>query len=243
MDSTANALIDLQGVSFFAGGSLILTEVFGQVEKGDVLFIAGKSGSGKSTLLKIMAGLQYQTTGSVKIHGVDLKAALNEELLELHAKSGFVFQDSALISNLTIYDNLALPLRYRGELRESEIRVKIDSILTRFDLDDDRNNRPAALSMGERKMAGIARSLVTDPSLIYMDEPLASLDISRVHQVKEVLNECIKNKVTMVIIAHELEFLAEYAKRIWVIKNHTIAKDISMALEPNFVAQLESEII
>lgn len=218
-------VLEAAGVGVTLGGRPILTGVDLTVRAGEVLFIAGKSGSGKSTLLRVLSGLAYPTAGRVKLFGTDLVEALNDDLLDLHARAGFVFQDSALISNLTLFDNLALPHRYRGEKTEAEIRAMIDTALVDADLEDDRNNRPAALSMGERKIAAILRALLMEPDLLFLDEPLASLDVERVKFAESLFRKAVDRGVTLVVVAHESDFVGRMAKRIVTIQQGRITHD------------------
>ncbi|MBN8218111.1 MAG: ATP-binding cassette domain-containing protein [Spirochaetes bacterium] len=211
----ANEIIQCQHVGFSAGGTTILHDLHAAVPAGEVLFIAGKSGCGKSTIMRIMAGLNYPTSGDVLMRGLSLRKAFNHQLMANHAQNGYVFQDNALISNLTIFDNIALPLRYNERGTEAEIREQVDKILETFDLVDDRMNRPAALSMGEMKMAALARAVITKPTLLFMDEPIASLDRVRVEMVKEEVRVLRQTGTTFVIIAHEADFADEFATRIW----------------------------
>ncbi|MBL8992581.1 MAG: ATP-binding cassette domain-containing protein, partial [Spirochaetia bacterium] len=131
------AVLEFANVGFAVPRTAILKDVSFTVQSGEAVFISGKSGAGKSTLLKLAAGIQYQTSGDIFIQGVSLKAANNAQLLELHAQSGYLFQDSALISNMTIFDNLALPLRYHNLGTEYEIRQRVEGLLDRMDLMED----------------------------------------------------------------------------------------------------------
>jgi ABC-type transporter Mla maintaining outer membrane lipid asymmetry ATPase subunit MlaF len=225
----ANEIIQCQHVGFSAGGAQILHDFHSEVRLGDVLFIAGKSGCGKSTIMRIMAGLNYPTAGDVVMRGVSLRKAFSHELMANHAQNGYVFQDNALISNLTIFDNIALPLRYNERGTESEICEQVDKLLETFDLEEDRMNRPAALSMGEMKMAALARAVITRPTLLFMDEPIASLDRVRVEMVKQEVRVLRETGTTFVIIAHEADFADEFATRIWYMEKGRLVNDWSAA--------------
>ena len=226
------AILEFRDVGFAVPRSNILKNVNFSVESGESVFLSGKSGAGKSTLLKLAAGIQYQTSGDIMIQGVSLKAANNAQLLDLHVQSGYLFQDSALISNMTIFDNLALPLRYHNRGTEYEIRERVEGLLERMDLMEDRNNRPAALSMGEQRVAGLARALIMSPPLIYMDEPLANLDRVRVQLVKTIMRELVAQGTTLVVISHEAEFVREFASRFWLLAAGTIDKDLRFTEDP-----------
>lgn len=226
------AVLEFRNVAFTVPRTSILKDLSFLVSSGEAVFISGKSGAGKSTLLKLAAGIQYQTAGDIFIQGVSLKAANNAQLLELHAQSGYLFQDSALISNMTIFDNLALPLRYHNLGTEYEIRQRVEGLLERMDLMDDRNNRPAALSMGEQRVAGLARAIIMSPPLLYMDEPLANLDRVRVQLVKAIMRELVAQGTTLMVISHEVEFVKEFASRFWLLSAGTIERDLKFAEDP-----------
>lgn len=223
----ASEIIHCQHVGFSAGGTQILHDIHTEVRAGEVLFIAGKSGCGKSTLMRIMAGLNYPTTGDVVMRGVSLRKAMNHELMANHAQNGYVFQDNALISNLTIFDNIALPLRYNERGTEAEIAERVETLLETFDLVEDRMNRPAALSMGEMKMAALARAVITRPTLLFMDEPIASLDRVRVEMVKQEVRVLRETGATFVIIAHEADFADEFATRVWYMDKGRLVENWS----------------
>ncbi len=227
-----SAILEFKNVGFAVPRTSILKNLSFVVEKGESVFLSGKSGAGKSTLLKLAAGIQYQTSGDIFIQGVSLKAANNAQLLELHVHSGYLFQDSALISNMTIFDNLALPLRYHNLGTEYEIRMRVEGLLERMDLLDDRNNRPAALSMGEQRVAGLARAIIMNPPLIYMDEPLANLDRVRVQLVKTIMRELIAQGTTLLVISHEADFVKDFATRFWLLADGTIQRDLPLVENP-----------
>jgi ABC-type methionine transport system ATPase subunit len=212
-------IIDLKDVCFHLPSTKILNNITATVYNGDVVFIVGKSGCGKSTLLKLTSCLSYPTSGSIIQKGIDLRNATQTELINLHRDDGYIFQDCALISNLTIFDNLALPLRYYELHSEDEIKNIIYNICETMNLMDDINNRPAALSMGEQKLAAIARALLNKPSLLFCDEPLASLDVGAQRKIKEIFKEQTSNNVTFMIVSHDLDFIKEFATRLWVIEN------------------------
>lgn len=236
-------LIDCKNIDFVVGPTPILQGIQVQVFPGDIIFIAGKSGCGKSTLMKSLAGLQYPSKGDIILRGVSFRAALNHQLLEYHHQNGYLFQDNALISNLTVYDNIALPLRFQGHLSEAAIKERVMGLIHHFELDDDTTNRPAALSMGEAKMCALARAIAHKPNLLFMDEPIASLDRGRVEMMKHEVRELHEAGTTFVIIAHETEFAAEFATRIWHMDKGRLIQDIhAETLGPNKMQALEAII-
>lgn len=219
-------ILELVDCNYNIGPASILKNINGAIYPGEVVFLVGKSGSGKSTLLKLLAGLIYPSSGDIRIRGLSLKKAKNTDLIDLNKKSGFVFQDNALISNMTIYDNIKLPMEYHEVASPKQMDRKIKALLQSMDLSDDTYKRPSGLSFGEQKMAAIARVMVTHPDLIYLDEPFANLDMQRVKYLEQIVNNWRLKKTSLVIVAHELPFIEKFADRIWVIRDQKLTYDI-----------------
>lgn len=171
--------VKLDRVTFIRNNRKILNDITLEFPIGKTSVIIGPSGCGKSTLLKIAAGLIPPTAGKVFVDGENLLSMNKKELLDFRKKSGFVFQDAALWANKSVYDNISLPLQVHfPEMEREEMDEKIRSILRAVGYTDSILLRPAQLSNGERKMVSLARALVTEPELIYMDTPLTLVDPS-----------------------------------------------------------------
>ncbi|MFW5745090.1 MAG: ABC transporter ATP-binding protein [Spirochaetota bacterium] len=187
--------------------------------------IMGPSGSGKSTLLKAAAGLAVPERGSVDILGVDPAHASDRDLETLRSRTGFVFQDGALWQNMTLYGNLALPLQYhRPDLDSGAVRERVLQLArelratTRLDL------RPSQVSAGERKVVSFARAIVTDPELLYMDEPTTSVDTERVDLLIRKLRELKERKVTIVSVTHNARIASQIADYVVVMQEGRILR-------------------
>lgn len=200
--------------------------------------IMGPSGSGKSTLLKAAAGLAVLDHGSVEILGVDPAHAPDGELEALRSHNGFVFQDGALWQNMTLYGNLALPLQYHfPDLDAAAVRERVMRLArelratTRLDL------RPAQVSAGERKVVSFARAIVTEPELLFMDEPTTSVDTERVNLLIRKLRGLKDRRVTIVSVTHNARIASQIADYVLVVKEGRILrfgslKEVSRSGDP-----------
>jgi phospholipid/cholesterol/gamma-HCH transport system ATP-binding protein len=192
-------------------------------QRGRLIAITGPSGCGKSTLLKISAGLINPDSGKVFINGMDILNISRPALLQMRRELAFVFQDAALLSNLTVYNNIALPLRYHYNPPEEEVDKKVTEILRTFDLEDEKNNLPAQLSMGQRKLASFARGLIMEPNLIFFDEPVAGIDaIAREKMVNKILPLRDNPEITLIMVSHNLDFIKSSADYIALIYNNRL---------------------
>lgn len=187
--------------------------------------IMGPSGSGKSTLLKAAAGLSVPDTGRVEILGVDPAQASDREIEELRRHNGFVFQDGALWQNLTLYENLALPLQFHfAELGEVEIRRRIGVLLRELGATAGLSLRPSQVSAGECKIVSFARAIIGDPELIFMDEPTTSVDTERVDLLIRKLRELKQRKRTIIAVTHNARIASQIADHLVVMKEGRILK-------------------
>jgi phospholipid/cholesterol/gamma-HCH transport system ATP-binding protein len=169
-------VLEIRDLFFAFDGRVIFQGLNFGLRRGEIYVVIGASGSGKSVLLKLCSGLLAPETGSVEIERVDLATASKEALQALRVKMGLVFQDAALISNMSIFDNVALPLRYHTGLREPEVQARASEKMDLFELDRKYDRSiPAQLSLGMRKRAALARALVLEPELLYLDEPATGL--------------------------------------------------------------------
>ncbi|MFW6313717.1 MAG: ABC transporter ATP-binding protein [Spirochaetota bacterium] len=187
--------------------------------------IMGPSGSGKSTLLKAAAGLGVPDAGHVEILGVDPAKASDRDIEALRKRNGFVFQDGALWQNLTLYQNLALPLQYHyAELGEPEIRRRIDVLLRELGATARLTLRPSQVSAGERKIVSFMRAIIGDPRLIFMDEPTTSVDTERVDLLIRKLRELKQRRRTIIAVTHNARIASQIADHLVVMKKGRILR-------------------
>lgn len=184
------------------------------LDEGEFVAIVGESGSGKSTLLYILAGIDKPSEGSVELLGQDLCNAPDEEIARMRRRDfSFVYQFDNLVPNLTVYENVTLPLML-DKKKESEYKARVDEILQYLGIEKRKDAYPRQLSGGEQQRVAIARALATNPKIIFLDEPTGSLDKERGRQVMELLKDINKNRgVALVMVTHSPSH-AEYASRI-----------------------------
>jgi phospholipid/cholesterol/gamma-HCH transport system ATP-binding protein len=180
----------------------ILENVNFSLEKGDVFCISGKSGDGKTSLLRLIAGLEKAKAGEISLFGEPVKKNDWNALSMAQKGVGFVFQNNALISDLTVKENIAIPLRYHKRGTEEEIEQKVNRALLLMLASSFANDYPFSLSLGMRKRVAIARSWALDAKILLLDEPTAGLDKnSRTNMLSllENLRELYKTTIIMVI--------------------------------------------
>ena len=156
--------------------SHVLKDIDLCVKEGEFISIMGPSGSGKSTLLYLLGGLDMPTEGSVSINGIDLSTLKDKQLCAMRNEEvGFVFQFYNLVPNLSVEDNIALPLMIAGKKR-SEYKDRLNDVLKIIGMENKRKLTPRELSGGQQQRVAIARALVFDPKIIFLDEPIGNLD-------------------------------------------------------------------
>ena len=176
-----------------------------QVKQGEILCIAGASGQGKSSLLRVIAGLEKPLKGEITLFGEPISPQHHNALHIARKGVGYVFQNCALISNLRVCDNIALPLRYHGLGSEEEIQVKVQRALQLMMIEDLGQQFPFSLSMGMKKRVAVARAWAMDPSLLLMDEPTAGLDNTNRRNLLPLIENLRElYKTTILIVTHDL---------------------------------------
>ncbi|MEM5546064.1 ABC transporter ATP-binding protein [Pseudoalteromonas fuliginea] len=172
------------------------------VKEGDFLAIMGPSGCGKSTLLSILGMLDSPTSGSFEFAGTDIAGYSEKQLAELRKASiGFVFQSFNLIDELTVYQNVELPLQYQ-KISKSERKERVETILKRVGIDHRGDHLPQQLSGGQQQRVAVARALVINPKLILADEPTGNLDSKNGDEVMAMLRELNKEGTTVIMVTH-----------------------------------------
>ncbi len=216
--------VTLESVVVTRGDLTILNRATAHFPAGKVCAILGKAGSGKSMILKTAAGLSVFDSGKVLVGNQDLALLSVREERAFQRYSGFMFQDAALWANQTVYDNLGLPLAVHEPRLPKEWRDRrIKDIARLVGCADRLHIRPASLSMGEQKLAGLARALILDPPLYFMDEPTASLDDAAVTKVIGLLEELRRLGRTMLVVTHDPLVVAGVADYICVVSRGVVS--------------------
>ena len=202
-----------------------LDDVSFQVPRGQVCCIVGTSGSGKSTLLNQLAGLEKPSRGQVLIGKYNISAFSENQLARFRQKHiGFVFQSYNLMASMTALDNVALPLIFRGVAKDKRLR-SARKILQEVGLGGRMEHTPSQMSGGQQQRVGIARAFVSDPKIIFADEPTGNLDSRTTDEVMQMMVRlCHQNNQTLILVTHDRS-LAEYADRILTISDGNIVKD------------------
>lgn len=216
IDSFDTPLVDTRAVSVRFESQLILHEIDLQIPRGQTLAIIGESGCGKTVLMKTLVGLIRPTSGQVNFDGKDLVKMSPQELTQTRKRFGFVFQNAALFDSMTIFDNVAFPIRQHETASESEIESRVMQNLAEVGLPAEvAKKRPSELSGGMRKRVGLARALILHPELVVYDEPTTGLDPI----MSDVINELIlgtrrRYPVTSVVVTHDMRTARKVANRV-----------------------------
>nr|WP_207742239.1 MULTISPECIES: ABC transporter ATP-binding protein [Clostridia] len=185
-----------------------------EIQKGEFCAIVGTSGSGKSTLLNMLAGLEKPTKGEVVISGCHLERMNEEQLVSFRRRRvGFIFQAYQLIASMDAEENVALPLSFRG-MKKSERTLRARRMLDRVMLGKYRKHFPNQMSGGQQQRVGVARALVSDPEIIFADEPTGNLDSRTSREIMSLMQKVVREQgCTLVMVTHDPQ-LASWADRI-----------------------------
>lgn len=212
------ALIEAKDVvKKYKVGSEIITALDGislSIERGEFVAILGTSGCGKSTLLNMLSGLERPTKGDIIVNGVRINKVSEKNMSRFRAKEmGFIFQQYNLIPSLTALENVMLPLTIQGISKKNRIKRSRD-ILIKLGLGKRLHNKPGQMSGGQQQRVSIARSLVSNPKIIFADEPTGNLDSKTTIEILEFMQEIVRTEhKTLIMVSHDAE-VAMYAGRI-----------------------------
>jgi phospholipid/cholesterol/gamma-HCH transport system ATP-binding protein len=223
--SPDRCLVEIRNLTLHFGQKMIFDNFELQIRSGECLVLLGPSGIGKSTLLRLLLGTLRPESGTILFDGKDITSVSGEKLNRVRTRIGMVFQSSALISSLTVFENLALPLRELAIKTEQEIQAIVEEKLHFVDLEQAKYLMPSELSGGMKKRVAVARSLVLDPDLILFDEPTTGLDPIVAHHVHELIRNLNRQAaVTTLVVTHDLHTAFYLASRIAMLNEGKIVE-------------------
>jgi len=211
MITIENLYKSFNGIEVLKGASL-------EVRDGEVVALIGPSGEGKSVFLKHVAGLMRPDSGRIVFNGKDLFSLRRAELVTLRSRFGFLFQNGALFDSMTVYDNVAFPLREKSRLSEKEVRKQVLSELEQVGLTGAEDKYPAQLSGGMAKRAALARALVRSPEIMLFDEPTTGLDPIIVHSIHALIASTHKRfGFSGIVVSHAIPGVFAFVQKVAVL--------------------------
>jgi phospholipid/cholesterol/gamma-HCH transport system ATP-binding protein len=211
-------IVTLDNVHLTLGGFEALRGVSLGFAEGKSTVIMGPSGCGKSTLLKVAAGLIPPDSGRVRFRGKEVFQMSERALLDMRKHSGFVFQDGALWENKTLFENLALPLQVHfPAVAAAERSRRVVRALERAGLEARASERPAAHAGGEKKIASFLRALMTEPDVLFMDEPTLSIDHAMMEKIHQIVHDLRARGRTIIAVTHDAQLTSTLADSLVVM--------------------------
>ena len=222
-------IINVKNLKKSFGSLEIIKDVSFSVVKGEVLSIIGPSGSGKSTMLRCISQLEEVTDGTIEICGETLVRngvyVDKKSRHDITLKSGLVFQNFNLFPHYSVIENIMKPQMLVLKKSESEAKDVAISLLKRMGLEQKANNYPCELSGGQQQRVSIARALALKPEVLLFDEPTSALDPELTGEILEVIKELASEKMTMVIVTHEMNFAKEISDKVIFMDNGFIVEE------------------
>lgn len=211
-----NVLLRFDRITMNFGLQTVLRDLSLEVRRGETLCVIGESGCGKTVLLKLIVGLLQPTGGRVLVEGRTFQELTPSELVLARRRFGFLFQGAALFDSLTVYENVAYPLRALHSLDENTIRERVVARLTEVGLPSNAARKmPAELSGGMRKRVGLARALALDPEVMLYDEPTTGLDPVMTDLINDLIRQTRERRpITSIVVTHEMKTVAWVADRV-----------------------------
>lgn len=219
-------MIKVLNVEKSFGRQRVLDGVNLTIETGEAVAIIGRSGCGKSILLKHLIGLLQPDRGEVWVAGENLALMNERQLLKVRRRFGMLFQGAALFDSLTVFENIAFPLRRQGNFTEADIKERVEDALEMVDLPGAGVKKPSQLSGGMRKRVGLARAIVYRPEIVLYDEPTTGLDPVVADSIDHlIVRVCERLKVTTVVVTHDMRSVRTVARRVMMLHQGKIYAD------------------
>jgi phospholipid/cholesterol/gamma-HCH transport system ATP-binding protein len=223
------------------GSQTVLDHVDVTFTGGKTTVIAGGSGQGKSVAIKLILGLMTPDSGQILVDGVDITQIQKKELSKIRTRFGVLFQGVALLDSITVFDNVALPLRERLRLPEKEVRLQVEEALAQYELQGHGDKFPAQLSGGMKKRVGLARAMMVEPEVVLFDEPTTGLDPQITKDIYRLFFKTQKEYgFTSIIVSHDIPKVFNLADRVVVLSQGTMSvfeqpEDIQHSTDPQIM--------
>lgn len=220
-------MIEVKGIRKTFADLEVLKGIDLKIEKGDVVAILGPSGSGKTTLLRCMNFLEKADAGRMIFDDeeFDMAAVSNKKIHQIRNKTAFVFQSFNLFANMTALQNVTLGLKVAKKIKKEEAEEIGKKMLDKVGLSDKHDAYPVQLSGGQQQRVAIARALAGNPEIIYFDEPTSALDPELIGEVLKVIKELADEKMTMLVVTHEMNFARNVSNRVVFMDEGRILDD------------------
>ena len=214
---SAQAIIELRGVRLEFGHNIIHRNVSLSIMEGEGVTILGPSGTGKTLILKMIAGLLRPTGGDIRVFGQRINDLEDEALLPIRSQIGMLFQGAALFDSLTVFDNIAYPMREAGEREEKKIAEIVLRVLEVIGLPGIEQKIPQQLSGGQKKRVGLARALARNPKVVLFDEPTTGLDPTAARLIDDLIVKLRKEMgITSIAVTHDIGSARRISDR-WIL--------------------------
>jgi phospholipid/cholesterol/gamma-HCH transport system ATP-binding protein len=218
-------VIRIQDLHRTFGRQPVLRGLTLEVATGEIMVVIGRSGGGKSVLLKHLLGLLHPDSGAIMVDGTDITRLRGSALDKIRERYGVVFQGGALFDSMSVFDNVAFPLREKSRLAAPEIGQRVEEKLEQVGLTGMGDKNPAEISGGMRKRVAIARALVTEPQVVFFDEPTTGLDPILVNTIHHLIVELHRKfRFTAVMVSHEIPEIFSIADRVAMLHDGVIVE-------------------
>ena len=232
-------MIKVKNISKSYKDAIVLNNVSLEINKGDFTAVMGPSGSGKSTLLYSISSMDNPDEGEVVFEGIDVYKLSESELSKFRLnKMGFVFQNSQMLKNLSILDNIILPGMVAKRESIEVVRARATELMSKMGIEDIKDRDIREVSGGQLQRAAICRAMINSPEILFMDEPTGALNSEAASQVMEILKKLNQEGISIMLVTHDAK-MASMAKKVIYIKDGKLAGEIKLSNEKEALAEID----
>ena len=232
-------MIKVKNISKSYKDAIVLNNVSLEINKGDFTAVMGPSGSGKSTLLYSISSMDNPDEGEVIFEGIDVYKLSESEISKFRLnKMGFVFQNSQMLKNLSIFDNIILPGMVAKRESIEVVRARATELMSKMGIEDIKDRDIREVSGGQLQRAAICRAMINSPEILFMDEPTGALNSEAASQVMEILKKLNQEGISIMLVTHDAK-MASMAKKVIYIKDGKLAGEIKLSNEKEALAEID----